>query len=818
MRRITHYIYTSLAAVIMALAGVTTATAQTWDFATVGETDKNNLAADATNWLFDESNNRYKSVGARTAEPLKANGAELNVTKGLLFTCEVDDAIRVDFKKKSVTTNKTVTITIPGLKAGMEVMMTCQTSKSGTARGFNVTNLKPVSGAFNSTADGTQTNVGTVETDGDVTLTNTGGLYVYSLKVVDPSQPGTGDGNGGTGEGGSGDNGGEDNGQTPADDHSVQFSTTQNQARLTTRANEIKYYNTVSLAGIDIDKAAGTVTVIGNSGDWQDVYTRSVANISFSKATAGGSNGDISNVGVEITEAKGWNESAYVEWKLYEGATSYNVYVKGGNNATYTKLDKELVRNYGTYGRADAIGLKAGVGYAMKVVPVIGGAEDESKASEATNLTVAAYDRAGFAHHNNTGVGAYNDDGTLKANARVIYVTAATAKTVSLDVITGKNGKSETLTGMQAIINGYQKGLETRPLAVRLIGTVRDTDTDELLSSGEGLQIKGKNNTIAMNITLEGVGEDANIWGFGILLRNAVSVELRNFGIMLCIDDCVSLDTDNKYCWIHNLDLFYGNTGGDADQAKGDGTIDVKGDSQYITIAYNHFLDSGKSSLCGMKSESGPNYIDYHHNWFDHSDSRHPRVRTMTVHVWNNYYDGCSKYGVGSTMGSSVFVENNYFRHTKNPMLISKQGTDAKGDGTFSGENGGVIKSFGNIYAEKGTGSNYTPITHKDNATSFDCYEAATRDEKLPASVVVLVGGTSYNNFDTDAALMYKYTPLPALDVPAAVTGHYGAGRMNKGDFKWTFDNEKEDTNYGVITELKTALQNYKSTFVGWFE
>ena len=49
--------------------------------------------------------------------------------------------------------------------------------------------------------------------------------------------------------------------------------------------------------------------------------------------------------------------------------------------------------------------------------------------------------------------------------------------------------------------------------------------------------------------------------------------------------------------------------------------------------------------LCGMKSESGPNYITYHHNWFDHSDSRHARVRTMSVHMYNNYYDGNAKYG-----------------------------------------------------------------------------------------------------------------------------------------------------------------------------
>ena len=70
------------------------------------------------------------------------------------------------------------------------------------------------------------------------------------------------------------------------------------------------------------------------------------------------------------------------------------------------------------------------------------------------------------------------------------------------------------------------------------------------------------------------------------------------------MDDGISLDTANCNVWIHNVDLYYGKAGGDADQAKGDGSIDIKGNSQYITVSYVHFYDSGKCSLCGMKSES----------------------------------------------------------------------------------------------------------------------------------------------------------------------------------------------------------------------
>lgn len=607
-------------------------------------------------------------------------------------------------------------------------------------------------------------------------------------------------------------------GPTPSGDHSVGMNTLNNQMLLQLGSGDVKYYNTADLAEVNIDKATGTVSVTPLAGDWNDEFKQNVTAIRFAKAPETGADAEISNKGVNITEAKGWLESVYAKWVPLEDASTYRVYIKGGKYSDYTRIDRELVRNYGSYGRVDMVGLPAGV-YSLKVVPVIGGAEDESMASEAKEMAVKAYDRSGFAHFNNSGVGAYKDNGELKDDARVIYVTAETAKTVKCLVKqSDKDGEGTEFTGLQAIINAYQKGVETRPLAVRLIGTIRDSDMDALGSSAEGLQIKGKNNTIPMNITIEGIGDDATTWGFGFLLRNTVSVELRNFANMLCMDDCISIDTDNKYCWVHHLDLFYGNAGGASDQAKGDGTVDIKGDSQYITVAYNRFHDSGKSSLCGMKSESGPNYIDYHHNWFDHSDSRHPRVRTMTVHVWNNYYDGCSKYGVGATTSSSVFVERNFFRHSLAPMMSSRQGTDAKGDGTFSGENGGIIKSFGNLYAEKGTADKYNVITHAMSATDFDCYEASSRDEKVPSTFKALVGGGTYDNFDTNPALMYDYTPLEASEVPAVVTGFYGAGRLNHGDFVWDLNYSGADTDYSVNTQLKAALESYKSTLVGIFE
>lgn len=197
--------------------------------------------------------------------------------------------------------------------------------------------------------------------------------------------------------------------------------------------------------------------------------------------------------------------------------------------------------------------------------------------------------------------------------------------------------------------------------------------------------------------------------------------------------------------------------------------------------------------MCGMKSETGENWITYHHNWFDHSDSRMARVRTMSVHMYNNYYQHCDVYGIGATSGSSVFMESNYFDAVKRPIMSSLQGTDAMGDGTFSGEKGGLIKAYGNVFANKP--DNFSYITYANNNTSFDAYEVSAPSEQVPSSVKTLVGGTSYNNFDTNSSLMYAYAADKAEDVPAIVEGFYGAGRLNHGDIDFVIPDETVVTN-----------------------
>lgn len=599
----------------------------------------------------------------------------------------------------------------------------------------------------------------------------------------------------------------------------------QNKVNITSTDGTVASYNTSDVSSISIKDNNVTVNPQNK--------TYKAAQIGFIKCGVGD---------VQITDAKGWQESAYVEWLPLQGAESYNVYIKGENISEYKKLDSQLVRNYGTYGRADAVGLKAGT-YVIKVVPVINKVEYPDKAGEASSLTVRNFDRSGYAHFNHKGgIGAYNNDGTLKANAIVLYITNKNLSTISYYIENGDKNKTPQV-GLGKILQAYEKGKETRPLDIRFVGEIKAADQDaanQLLGEANCLNLKGKTFGDEQNVTFEGIGKDATLNGIGIRFNRAGSVEVRNIGIMNQADDCFEL-TESKYMWIHNVDMYYGEAGSDKDQAKGDGSTDTKKGATMETFSYNHYWDSGKASLCGLSGENTDNYITYHHNWFDHSDSRHPRVRVKSVHVYNNYYDGNSKYGVGATLGSSVFVEANYFRNCKFPTLSSLQGNDVYSgtaiynpseNGTFSKESGGLIKSYNNKIVDTNNTTSYWPygattlLTKGKNVSAaslgvdtkvhFDAYQVVNRNDTVPAEVVTFSGHTSYNNFDTNSKKIYSYMPDAPEDVPSIVEGYYGAGRMDHGDVTWNFS-DADDTNYSVDQKMKAMLGSYKTTLVGFF-
>ncbi len=226
-----------------------------------------------------------------------------------------------------------------------------------------------------------------------------------------------------------------------------------------------------------------------------------------------------------LQQSGGWFESAWVKWTPLEGADKYNVYFSG-EGITKRKIDNPLIRSYGTFFRADIPGLKPG-SYTISVAAVVNDVEIATLTSESVSVT--AHDRTGFAFNNQRVPGAYKADGTPKENAVVVYVTEKTRNTVSLDV----TGASENpCVGLQKILDGYKKGKDTRPLIIRMIGQI--TDLSYMLN---GDIVVENNNNSNSYITIEGIGNDAVADGWGIRIKNAANIEIRNVATMNCNSD-----------------------------------------------------------------------------------------------------------------------------------------------------------------------------------------------------------------------------------------------------------------------------------------
>ncbi|MDE5615129.1 MAG: InlB B-repeat-containing protein, partial [Treponemataceae bacterium] len=529
------------------------------------------------------------------------------------------------------------------------------------------------------------------------------------------------------------------------------------------------------------------------------------------------------NATVQIIENNGWLNSAYVIFKQIDGAV-YEVTVDG------TKIDEQLIRYYDEYVwyepneaadlsvkwekkshnkvvRADALGLKAG----EHTIAVCAVGTNNSKTEPSTvKVTVIDHDRSGFAFTGTKTPGAYNKDGTLKSGAVVIYLTDKNKSTVKATL----GGKE--YTGIKNITQEIKSKNISTPVDIRVVGKVVATSSGKELSSKDlnsawALGVKG-----ASEVTIEGVGHDATLYGAGVAAFQSDYIEIANLGLMKWgggkDGDGIALkgggkDKSKGYIWVHNNDIFYGDAGSDGDQVKGDGSMDLKDDTKYVTIAYNHFWDSGKMSLCGMKSENGPNYITYHHNWFDHSDSRHPRIRTMTVHVYNNYFDGNAKYGVGVTTGASCFVEGNFFRNAHNPMMSSKQGTDAQGSGTFSGEKGGVIKSWNNAFEQKNTnGVKFQFITNKYDYTNNRALGEYKEEEKTLGTQTA-DGWVIYDSAITSSDDTIATNSLIAVE-DASVKGAYY--QTSKGKTCFFIDVPKNTTK--IVIKAKTGSSTSGAT------
>jgi pectate lyase len=189
--------------------------------------------------------------------------------------------------------------------------------------------------------------------------------------------------------------------------------------------------------------------------------------------------------------------------------------------------------------------------------------------------------------------------------------------------------------------------------------------------------LPGDMHNVTSDKTIVGLGSTSGITGGGLNIgintndnitappANAVkNVIIRNLVFRGFPDDAINVQMFSHHVWIDHNDMSNAN----------DGLIDIKRGSSYITVSWNHMHHHVKNMLLGHDDGSGPQDIGhlkvtYHHNWFDGTSQRNPRVRFgEPVHVFNNFYFGNADVGVACQANGGCWVEGNSFENVEEPM------------------------------------------------------------------------------------------------------------------------------------------------------
>jgi len=175
------------------------------------------------------------------------------------------------------------------------------------------------------------------------------------------------------------------------------------------------------------------------------------------------------------------------------------------------------------------------------------------------------------------------------------------------------------------------------------------------------------------------IGANGSSANFGIVINKASNVVVRNMKIGAlggANNDADIFRIENgSNVWIDHNEMFAVNNecnGSPDGDLTFESAIDIKKNSQNITVSYNYIHDSKKVGLDGHTQSNGTTdyqrTITYHHNYYKNVNARLPLLRGGWVHAYNNLYDGITSSGINVRAGGLVLVENNWFQNAKNPI------------------------------------------------------------------------------------------------------------------------------------------------------
>lgn len=230
----------------------------------------------------------------------------------------------------------------------------------------------------------------------------------------------------------------------------------------------------------------------------------------------------------------------------------------------------------------------------------------------------------------------------------------------------GGSAATTTVTNASALTSALNA---TGAAVIRVSGTI----------SCSGMLRVRSNKTILGN-------SGATIAGCGLNISGDRNVIIRNLTFRNWNDDAINVQESATNIWIDHNTFSNGY----------DGAVDIKRGSDFVTVSWNRVFNHDKTMLLGHSDDNasqdvGHLRVSYHHNWFDGSNQRNPRVRFGNpVHVFNNYYRANGGYGIASTENAGVLVEGNYFENVADTYHL---GEGDSGPGRLVARNNHFVNS-----------------------------------------------------------------------------------------------------------------------------
>ena len=251
----------------------------------------------------------------------------------------------------------------------------------------------------------------------------------------------------------------------------------------------------------------------------------------------------------------------------------------------------------------------------------------------------------------------------------------------------GAGGKVVTVT-TQEELEKYAQAEE--PYIIRVPGEIKITEKQNPKTRYEILTTKEIH--IASNKTIIGVGKGGHIVNGGFFIGPGMhNIILRNLTIrdsFLAGDwdgvrnDFDGLQMDNAHhIWVDHCHF----------TRHGDGCLDTRAGTTYLTVSWCVFSDHNKTFGCGWDTKASAQ-ITLHHTWFRNTACRAPAVgQVLRAHFYNNRYQNVGAYGHFIVLGTNLLSQNCLFENVNRPFWPL--------DGTCT------MAVVGNIFRNTGAGN-----------------------------------------------------------------------------------------------------------------